>query len=52
MDDNGGPTVQPEMTKEGRMNEMKGFEQRQVHTVCQRSECTGEGLVAKRCCEE
>ena len=37
-------TLPPEMVKEGRMNEMQGFEPRQIYTICQRSECTDEGL--------
>ena len=44
VDDNDGATLPPEMVKEGRMNEMKGFEQRQVCTVCQRNECTDKCL--------
>ena len=44
MDDNDGATPPPEMVKECRMNEMHGFEQRQVNTICQRSDCTDKGL--------
>ena len=44
MDDNDGATLPLVMAKEGRMNEMKGFEQRQVHMICQRSGCTDKIL--------